>query len=141
MPRRKGKILSDTRGITILGGGRRKAKPSARLEAFPFHHPGRDTVITFHCGEFTCLCPVTGQPDFATLDIAYIPQEKALESKSLKSYLWTYRDVGGFHEDIANQILDDLFGFLKPRWMKVTGHFFRRGGIAIDVEVERRPRP
>jgi 7-cyano-7-deazaguanine reductase len=141
MPRKttktKPEILSDTTGVTILGSGR-AVEPSGRLEAFPFRHPGRDTLVTFHCEEFSCLCPVTGQPDYATLEIAYIPRGKALESKSLKNYLWTFRDVGGFHEDVVNKILDDLFDFLKPKWMKVTGRFFRRGGIAIDVEAERR---
>jgi len=136
MPPRKKKI-SDTTGVTLLGAETRGAKPSGRLEAFPFRHKGRDTLVTFHCTEFTCLCPVTGQPDYATLEIRYVPAEKALESKSLKSYLWTWREVGGFHEDVVNRILDELFEFLNPKWMKVTGRFNVRGGISIDVEAER----
>jgi 7-cyano-7-deazaguanine reductase len=134
---RKTRSKSKTRvaGLTQLGRG--ATKPSRRLEAFPNDYPGRDTEITFHCAEFSCLCPVTGQPDFATLEISYIPGEKVLESKSLKLYLWTYRDTGIFHENVANAILDDLHRFLKPRWLSVAGHFNLRGGIAIDVVVER----
>lgn len=129
--------ISDTAGVTLLGAATRDAKPSGRLEAFPFRHRGRDTVVTFHCSEFTCLCPVTGQPDYATFEICYIPADRALESKSLKNYLWTWRDTRGFHEDVVNRILDDLFEFLTPKWMKVTGRFKIRGGISIDVEAER----
>lgn len=126
--------------LTHLGGG--PAKPVRRLEAFPNKYPGRDTVITFHCEEFTCLCPITGQPDFAALEISYIPDKLVLESKSLKLYLWTYRDVGIFHEDVCNELLDALHKFLKPRWIRVSGEFNVRGGIGIDVDVERgRPRP
>lgn len=128
------KIESDTKGVTKLGKGPRK--PSRKLEAFPNSHPERDTVVTFHCEEFTCLCPVTGQPDFAQLEIRYIPDKKVLESKSLKLYLWTFRDVGVFHEQVVNDILDDLAGFLKPRWMQVEGRFNVRGGIGIDVVAE-----
>lgn len=130
------KKISDTSGLSQLGSGERSA-PSEQLEAFPFRHPGRDTKVTLLCEEFTCLCPLTGQPDFATLEIQYVPRDRALESKSLKNYLWTFRDVGGFHEDVVNTILDRLFDFLDPKWMKVTGHFNIRGGIAIDVETER----
>jgi len=126
---------SDASGVTKLGKG--PAKPSKRLEAFPNSHPERDTTITFHCAEFTCLCPVTGQPDFAQIDISYIPEARVLESKSLKLYLWTWRDVGVFHEDVVNTILDDLAAFLKPRWLRVVGRFNVRGGISIDVAAER----
>ena len=138
-PRRRTVVpraLSSTEGLTQLGSGRR-AKPSRKLESFPFPDRGRDTVVTFHCEEFTCLCPLTGQPDFASLEISYIPGPRALESKSLKNYLWSYRDTGAFHEDVINVILDDLFHFLKPKWMRVTGRFWIRGGISIDVETER----
>jgi 7-cyano-7-deazaguanine reductase len=93
--------------------------------------------VTFHCAEFTCLCPITGQPDFGELEISYVPGQRVLESKSLKLYLWTYRDVGTFHEDVVNELLDALHDFLKPRWIKVTGRFNVRGGIAIDVTAER----
>jgi 7-cyano-7-deazaguanine reductase len=116
-------------------------KPTRQLEAFPNRYPGRDTVVTFHCTEFTCLCPITGQPDFAELEIAYIPARRVLESKSLKLYLWTYREVGIFHEDLVNELLDALFAFLAPRWLRVTGHFDVRGGIAIEVSAERPRKP
>jgi 7-cyano-7-deazaguanine reductase len=134
--RPQGEVLSDTTGLTQLGHA--VAGPSRQLEAFRFRHQGRDTRVTFRCAEFTCLCPVTGQPDFATLEICYIPDRRALESKSLKNYLWSYREARVFHEDLANILLDELFAFLEPRWMKVTARFFVRGGIAIDVDVERR---
>jgi 7-cyano-7-deazaguanine reductase len=129
---------SNTSGVTKLGKG--PARPSKKLEAFPNSHPHRDTVVTFHCAEFSCLCPVTGQPDFAQLEISYVPDKKVLESKSLKSYLWTYRDVGIFHEHAVNAILDDLAAFLKPRGIRVTGRFNIRGGISIDVTAEQNPR-
>lgn len=125
----------NVRGITQLGSG--PAKPVRRLEAFPNSYPKRDTIITFHCDEFTCLCPITGQPDFATLEISYMPNRLVLESKSLKLYLWTYRDVGIFHENVVNELLDAIHAFLKPRWLKVTGRFGVRGGIGIDCTVER----
>jgi 7-cyano-7-deazaguanine reductase len=130
--------ISDTTGVTMLGSV--QTGPSGNLEAFPFRHQ-RDTLVTFICKEFTCVCPVTGQPDFASIDIEYVPDSRALESKSLKNYLWTYRNVPGFHEDVVNKILSDLAGFLEPKWLKVTGHFWIRGGIAIDVAVQTGPRP
>lgn len=127
--------LSDTTGLTQLGSGL-VGTPERKLEAFPFRHRGRDTVVTFHCTEFSCHCPLTGQPDFATLEISYIPKKRALESKSLKNYLWSFRDTGAFHEDIVNVILEDLKTFLDPKWIKVTGTFNIRGGIGIEVVVE-----
>lgn len=132
--------LSNTAGLSQLGSGR-ASQPSRTLESFAFNRRGRDTLVTFRCEEFTCLCPLTGQPDFATLDIAIVPNDRALESKSLKNYLWSYRETGAFHEDVTNAILDDIFDFLRPKWMRVTGHFFIRGGIAIDVVAERGKRP
>jgi 7-cyano-7-deazaguanine reductase len=128
------RTISNTAGITLLGSNR--SGPTHQLEAFPFNHRGRDTRVVFRCTEFTCLCPVTGQPDFATLDIEYIPRERGLESKSLKNFLWSYREVRGFHEDVCNEILDRLHAFLEPKWIRVTGHFNVRGGIAIDVIAE-----
>ena len=122
-------------GLTKLGKG--PAKPSKKLESFPNPCPDRDTTVTFHCQEFTCLCPVTGQPDFAWIDISYIANAKMLESKSLKLYLWTYRDRGVFHEAAANEILDDLARFLKPKWIQIIGRFNVRGGISIDVTAEK----
>lgn len=131
MPKRK----RSQAALTQLGRG--PLKPIKKLEAFPNAYPDRDTVVTFHCDEFTCLCPITGQPDFATLEIAYIPRRLVLESKSLKLYLWTYRDVGIFHENVCNELLDELHRFLKPKWIRVSGEFYVRGGIAIDVSVEK----
>lgn len=127
-------ILSDTSGLTQLGSP--TSQPSKQLESFPFRHKNR-TTVTFHCEEFTCHCPLTGQPDYARLDIEYVPNDRALESKSLRNYLWSFRDAGVFHEDAANIILDELFEFLKPRCMKVIAQFRIRGGIAIDVTAER----
>lgn len=132
-------ILSDTTGLTQLGAPTKG--PSRQLESFPFRHQGRDTLVTFRCTEFTCFCPLTGQPDYATIEINYIPGLRALESKSLRNYLWSYRETGVFHEDLANILLDELFAFLDPKWMKVSVHFNVRGGIAIDVHVERRRDP
>ena len=127
---------SDLDGLTLLG---RDARPERRLETFPNHHPGRDYVVTLATNEFTCLCPATGQPDFAEITIQYTPGERILESKSLKLYLWSFRDQGTFHEHVANVILDDLVQALAPRWCKVTARFAVRGGIGITVEAEHRP--
>jgi len=124
---------SDLEGLTLLG---REAKPSKKLETFPNHHPGRRYVVTLQTDEFTCVCPATGQPDFATITIQYTPDQKILESKSLKLYLSSYRNEGVFHEHVCNQILDDLATALDPHWLKVTGAFKVRGGISITVEAE-----
>jgi 7-cyano-7-deazaguanine reductase len=102
------------------------------LESFENKHPDRDYWVKFNCPEFTSLCPITGQPDFATLYISYIPGEKMLESKSLKLYLFSFRNHGAFHEDCVNIILDDLVKLLHPRYIEVTGKFLPRGGISID---------
>jgi 7-cyano-7-deazaguanine reductase len=107
--------------------------PSKRLETFPNPRPGRDYEIAFECPEFTCLCPRTGQPDFATIQIRYVPENLCVELKSLKLYLWSFRDEGHFHEDVTNRILDDLVTTLKPRRMTVTGDFKVRGGIHTVV--------
>lgn len=129
------KKKSNTSGLSLLGAG--ATKPTKRLEAFPNAHPERDYIVTFNCEEFTCVCPATGQPDFATLEVSYIPDRICLESKSLKLYLWTFREVGMFHEQVVNDILDELAAFLSPRWMRVTGHFNVRGGISIVVTAEQ----
>ena len=110
-------------------------QPSKALEIFDNPRPGRSYEIRFECPEFTCLCPKTGQPDFATIRIRYSPAEKCVELKSLKLYLWSFRDEGAFHEDVTNQILDDLVAATSPRWMVVEGDFFVRGGIHTVVEV------
>ena len=103
---------------------------------FPNPHPERDYEIHMECPEFTCLCPKTGQPDFAEIDILYTPDRKCLELKSLKLYLWSYRNEGAFHEAVTNKILDDLVAACKPRWMQVMGDFNVRGGIHTTVRVE-----
>jgi 7-cyano-7-deazaguanine reductase len=126
---------SDLDGLTLLGRG---SKPTKKLETFPNRHPERDYVVTLKTEELTCVCPATGQPDFAKLTIQYIPGKKIVESKSLKLYLWSYRDEGVFHEHVTNVILDDLVSVLKPRWCKVTADFAVRGGISITVEAEYR---
>jgi len=123
----------DLAGLTLLG---KPAKPSKKLETFPNHHAGRDYVVTLTTEEFTCICPKTGQPDFATIKIEYIPDKKIVESKSLKFYLWSFRDEGVFHEHVANIILDDLVAALKPRWCKVSARFAVRGGIGITIDAE-----
>ena len=113
-----------------------KKQSSKSLEVFPNPHPERDYEIHMECPEFTCLCPKTGQPDFAEIDILYTPDRKCLELKSLKLYLWSYRNEGAFHEAVTNKILDDLVAACKPRWMQVMGDFNVRGGIHTTVRVE-----
>ena len=129
---------SDTDHLTQLGGeSALPASPDvAVLERVANPHPDTDYVARFTAPEFTSLCPVTGQPDFATLTIQYIPDKKILESKSLKFYLWSYRQKGVFHEHVTNLILDDLVKALKPRWCRVHADFAVRGGISITVEAE-----
>ena len=105
------------------------------LDSFSNAHPDRDYWVTFTCPEFTTLCPKTGQPDFATLTIRYIPDEKLVESKSLKLYLFGFRNNGDFHEDVINVIFNDLEKLLSPKYMEVYGKFAARGGISIDPFV------
>lgn len=109
------------------------SQPSHTLETFVNPAPDRDYEITFDCPEFTCLCPLTGQPDFAHFHISYVPDQSCVELKSLKLYLWSYRDQGAFHEKVTNQILDDLVDAVKPRMLEVRGEWFVRGGITTDV--------
>jgi 7-cyano-7-deazaguanine reductase len=109
--------------------------PSHDLESFPNPRPEREYEIRFDCPEFTCLCPRTGQPDFATIRIRYAPAELCVELKSLKLYLWSFRERGAFHEAVTNQILDDLAAALKPRRLEVQGDFMVRGGIHTVVEA------
>ena len=113
-----------------------KKQASKRLEVFPNPHPERDYEIHMECPEFTCLCPKTGQPDFAEIEILYTPDRKCIELKSLKLYMWSYRNEGAFHEAVTNKILDDLVSACKPRWMQVVGDFNVRGGIHTTVRVE-----
>lgn len=114
------------------------SQPSKDLEVFPNPKPGRDYEIAFEIPEFTCLCPKTGQPDFATLRIRYVPAALCVELKSLKLYIWSFRDEGHFHEAVVNRILDDLAGLLKPKEMTVTGDFNVRGGIHTVVTATHR---
>lgn len=107
--------------------------PSRDLQRFENPEPGRDYEIVFETNEFTCLCPLTGQPDFAVVEIRYVPDRFCVESKSLKQYLWSYRNEGAFHEKVTNTILDDLVAALGPRVMTVTGRFAVRGGISTVV--------
>ncbi len=126
------------KGITLLGNAATSfpEEPSASvLETFPNRNPDREYWVKFDCSDFTSLCPVTGQPDFARIEIRYIPDKLCVELKSVKLYMWSYRDEGAFHEDVTNKILDDIVAAIKPRWLEVIGHFNVRGGIATDVTV------
>src|SRR4051794_5143342 len=107
--------------------------PSKDLSTFPNPARERDYEIAFDCPEFTCLCPLTGQPDFAHFRIRYVPDSRCVELKSLKLYLWSFRNEGAFHEAVTNQILDDLVKALSPRHMTVEGEFFVRGGISTKI--------
>jgi 7-cyano-7-deazaguanine reductase len=127
---------TDLSELTLLG--QNTTQPSKTLETFPNRHPSRDYTITLTTDEFTCVCPATGQPDFATITIEYIPDQRIVESKSLKLYIWSYRNEGVFHEHVTNVILDDLVAALDPRWCKVTAEFSVRGGIAITVQAEHK---
>jgi 7-cyano-7-deazaguanine reductase len=114
--------------------------PGTSLETFPNPKPGRDYAIRMRLPEFTCLCPKTGQPDFATLYLEYVAERTCIELKSLKLYLWSFRDEGHFHEDVTNRILDDLAGAIAPRFMRLTAVFNVRGGIYTHVVAEHRAR-
>lgn len=114
------------------------SKPEKTLETFPNPFADRDYHIHMEIPEFTCLCPKTGQPDFATLILDYIPDKKCIELKSLKLYIWSYRDEGVFHEAVTNKILDDLVAVLKPRYIRLTARFYVRGGIFTNVTVDHR---
>ena len=113
-------------------------QPSKELETFSNPRPGRDYEIAMECPEFTCICPRTGQPDFATLRIRYVPDQLCVELKSLKLYLWSYRNEGAFHEAVINQILDDLVAACRPKAMTVAGDFNIRGGIHTTITAEHR---
>ncbi len=114
------------------------AKASKKIETFPNPSPGRDYAIHMQIPEFTCLCPKTGQPDFATLFLDYVADRACVELKSLKLYIWSFRDQGAFHEAVTNQIADDLARATSPRFLRLTGKFNVRGGIYTTVVVERR---
>jgi len=110
-------------------------KPSKTLERFDNPAKERDYHVRFDCPEFTCLCPLTGQPDFAKISIDYVPGDHCVELKSLKLYLWSFRDEGHFHEAVTNRIFDDLVALLAPRALTVRGNFLVRGGIGTEIEV------
>ncbi len=114
------------------------SKPSPRLAHFPNPSPRRDYRIHMEIPEFTCLCPQTGQPDFATLVLDYVPDRLCVELKSLKLYIWSYRSEGAFHEAVTNRILDDLARAIRPRFMRLTAKFYVRGGIFTTVVAETR---
>ncbi len=113
-------------------------QPSKTLETFPNPQTARDYHIHMEIPEFTCLCPKTGQPDFATLILDYVPDQQCVELKSLKLYIWSFRNEGHFHEDVTNRILDDLVNATQPRFMRLTARFYVRGGIFTNVTAEHR---
>ena len=116
------------------------SKPSKLIDIFPNPNPGRDYLIHFEIPEFTCLCPLTGQPDFALLVIDCVPDRSNVELKSLKQYMWSFRDEGAFHEAVTNRILDDLVAAIRPRFLRLTARWYVRGGIFTTVVVEHRKR-
>ncbi len=114
------------------------SQPSKNLDIFPNPHPERDYIIEIECPEFTCLCPKTGQPDFATLSLEYVADRVCVELKSLKLYVWSYRNEGHFHEDVTNRIFNDLVAVLRPRYLRLRAKFHVRGGLYTTIEVEHR---
>jgi 7-cyano-7-deazaguanine reductase len=126
-------------GLTLLGNPRAafpKSPRRARLETFPNPKPGRDYTIRLDCPDFTSLCPVTGQPDFAEIVVEYVPDKLCLETKALKLYLSSYRNDHSFNEQVINHILDDLVRACRPRQMKIQGRFAPRGGLSLTVTAE-----
>ena len=128
--------------VTILGSAAKipETPSEATLERVPNPHPDANYIARFTAPEFTCLCPMTGQPDFANFSITYIPDQRCVELKSLKLYLWSFRDEGHFHEDVANIILDDVVRAVDPRHLTVVGDFNVRGGIRTVVRVSHSKR-
>jgi len=127
--------MSLTKNLTQLGN-KPTAEASKTLEVFPNPNPERDYHIKIDSPEFTCLCPKTGQPDFAEIKIDYIPDELCIELKSLKLYYWSFRDEGHFHEQVTNMMASDLIEAMNPRYLKITAIFNVRGGVYTTVEVE-----
>jgi len=125
---------SDLKNLTLLGIQKNKA--TKKLECFPNKNEERNYLVELTTEEFTCLCPATGQPDYAKITISYVPAKKIVESKSLKMYLWSYRNEGCFHEHLTNKILDDIVAAAKPKYCKIIGEFNARGGISITVTAE-----
>ena len=130
--------LRDNDCFLIMMSTLMTTQPSKQLETFDNAMPERDYTIHIETPEFTCLCPKTGQPDFATIKIDYVPDLKCVELKAYKLYLWTYRNEGAFHEKVTNQILDDLVAICDPRFMRITGVFNVRGGVYTTVVAEHR---
>ena len=128
-----GRSKEELQGVSLLGNKTAYKSDYAPevLESFPNKHPQNDYWVKFNCPEFTSLCPITGQPDFATVTISYVPGEKMVESKSLKLYLFSFRNHGDFHEDCVNIIMKDLVKLMNPRYLEVKGIFMPRGGISI----------
>lgn len=114
------------------------SKPSKDLETFENPNPDRDYTIRITLPEFTCLCPKTGQPDFATLELEYVPEASCIELKALKMYIWSFRDEGAFHEAVTNEILSDLVKACEPRFMRLTAEFNVRGGVYTSVVAEHK---
>ena len=130
-----GRDRDEMKDITLLGNQNTKydyGYNPAVLETFDNKHPDNDYWVKFNCPEFTSLCPITGQPDFATIYISYVPDIKMVESKSLKLYLFSFRNHGDFHEDVVNIIMKDLIKLMSPRYIEVWGKFLPRGGISFD---------
>lgn len=130
----------ELQGVTLLGNQGTEYPADydpSQLECFENKHPGRDYVVRFDCPEFTTLCPKTGQPDFGHIYINYIPDLRMVESKSLKLYLFSFRNHGDFHEDVVNIILNDLWNLMEPRYIEVVGRFMPRGGISINPFANR----
>jgi 7-cyano-7-deazaguanine reductase len=117
------------------------SQPSTQLEVVPNPHPDRDYEVALEIPEFTCLCPKTGQPDFATIRVRYVPDRVLVELKSIKLYIWSYRNEGAFHEDVTNRILNDFVTVAGPRWIEVVGDFSVRGGIKTVVRATHGKRP
>lgn len=130
-----GRTKEETAGVTLLGNQKtvyRDDYAPEVLETFVNKHPDHDYFVKFNCPEFTSLCPITGQPDFATIYISYVPEIRMVESKSLKLYLFSFRNHGDFHEDCVNIIMEDLIRLMDPKYIEVWGKFTPRGGISID---------
>lgn len=130
----EGRTTEEKQGITLLGNQHTQYKDDYApevLETFVNKHPDNDYFVKFNCPEFTSLCPITGQPDFATITISYVPDVRMVESKSLKLYLFSFRNHGDFHEDCVNIIMKDLIKLMDPKYIEVTGLFTPRGGISI----------
>ncbi len=130
-----GRSIEETKGISLLGNQGTKYPDNYApevLETFINKHQDNDYFVKFNCPEFTSLCPITGQPDFATITISYIPNIRMVESKSLKLYLFSFRNHGDFHEDCVNIIMKDLIKLMEPKYIEVWGKFTPRGGISID---------